>query len=120
MFRRHLLIVVFLGILGVISVNRFPIPDFAQDYGAAWAALHDKNPNTPTAELLTACCPSLQPHDVVMQTAHPPAATLVALPFALLPWQIARWLWFLLALAAIATSWRVLSLPPWVCIATLP
>ncbi|GAC1357418.1 MAG: hypothetical protein NVS4B8_10570 [Herpetosiphon sp.] len=120
MFRRHLLIVALLGILGCLSIVRLPIPDFAQDYGAAWAALHGKNPNAHTAELLMVCCPNLQSHDMVMQTAHPPAATLVALPFAFLPYSAARWLWFLLALALIAASWRVLKLSPYVCLATVP
>jgi hypothetical protein len=107
-------------VFAVLPAQRIPVPDFPQDYAAAWAILNGYHANDKTAILMSACCPDVPFKDAVMQTAHPPTATVVTLPFALLPWELARWLWLVVGWLSIAASWRMLHLPLLVCLATLP
>jgi len=88
-----------------------PFTDLVQDYAAAWAVLHQRDPNGPTGPLMAACCPEwVELHGIVWQTAHPPAATLVTLAVAWLPWQRAKWMWLALSAVVLVVGWWVLGL----------
>jgi alpha-1,2-mannosyltransferase len=93
-------------------------PDYAQDYAAALGWWRGSDPNGRTAGLLAACCADIAPYYGGMQTAHPPFATLLALPFGVLPWPAARVIWLVLAWAAIACAWQLRRVSPWLCAAT--
>jgi hypothetical protein len=94
------------------------LPDFAQDYAAACGWWRGEDPNGSTAALLSDCCGDIAPFYGEMQTAHPPFATLLALPLALLPWPAARVVWLMLSAAAIAGAWQALRASPALCAAT--
>lgn len=96
------------------------LADYAQDYAAARAWWRGLDPNGRTAALLAECCPAIAPRYGGMQTAHPPLATLLALPFAALPWPVARMVWLLAAWAAILAAWQLLRADPLTCLATAP
>jgi hypothetical protein len=53
-----------------------------------------------------------------MQTAHPPFATLLALPLAWLPWPAARLGWLLVSGAAIVAAWQLGRVGVAACVAT--
>jgi hypothetical protein len=92
--------------------------DYAQDYAAASGWWRGLDPNGRTADLLQDCCASMAPLYGGMQTAHPPFATLLALPLAPLGWPAARLAWLLISWAAIVGGWQLLRAGPWVCAAT--
>jgi hypothetical protein len=94
------------------------LSDFAQDYAAARGWWQGQSTNAPTAQLLAECCGAIAPFYGGMQTAHPPFATLLALPIALLPWPAARAIWLLLSAAAIAGAWQIRRVPLALCAAT--
>src|SRR5690348_9923424 len=60
--------------------------DYAQDYAAASGWWRGRDTNERTADLLQECCSDIAPLYGGMQTAHPPFATLLALPLAWLGW----------------------------------
>lgn len=105
-------------VVALLWLPRFPVPDIAQDYAAARGWLAGRDPNGPTAELLADCCPDLARNYPAMQTAHPPLATLLALPLAGLPWETARALWLLLSGAAVVAAWHIARVSPLVCAVT--
>ncbi len=92
--------------------------DYAQDYAAASGWLRGRDTNDRTADLLAECCADIAPLYGGMQTAHPPFATLLAMPLAWLPWPTARLLWLLLSWGAVVAAWQLLEAGPWVCAAT--
>jgi hypothetical protein len=92
--------------------------DFAQDYAAARGWWHGHDTNERTADLLSECCPEIAPLYGGMQTAHPPFATLLALPLGWMPWSLARILWLLISWLALAAAWQILRASPWLCAAT--
>jgi len=94
------------------------LSDYGQDYAAARGWWHGQDTNSRTADLLAECCAEMAPSYGGMQTAHPPFATLLALPLAWLPWPVARVIWLLLAWAAILGAWLLLRVSPWLCAAT--
>src|SRR5262249_46107175 len=100
--------------------SRFDLPDFPQDYAAAWGWWHGLDPNGQTGALLARCCPDLASRYPPMQTGHPPLATVLALPLALPPFPVARSLWLLLSWAAVVAAWRIGSVRPSVCAVTAP
>jgi hypothetical protein len=93
--------------------------DFAQEYAAAWAWWNGLNPNASTRSIFTACCPehlaAIGIRDlptVPVQTAHPPFATLLALPLGTLPFPVARVVWLILGIAAVAVGWYIGNVQP--------
>ncbi len=115
----HLRFLVAAGALAV-ALTLFPQfkPDFVQDYAAARGWIDGRDPNDPTDELLAECCAALASDYPDMQTAHPPLATLLAIPFALLDWQAARLAWLLVSWAAIVAAWHSARVRPADCAAT--
>jgi alpha-1,2-mannosyltransferase len=91
-----------------------------QDYAAAWAWWHGGDPNGKTAEILASCCPEVQASPSILQTAHPPFATLLTLPFALLSWQAAQWFWLLVSWGLVMWSWHQAEVPALACAVTAP
>ena len=94
------------------------LSDYGQDYAAARGWWHGQDINARTADLLAECCAEIAPSYGGMQTAHPPLATLLALPLSWLPWPVARVIWLLLSWAAITAAWLLLRVSPWLCAAT--
>lgn len=94
------------------------LSDYAQDYAAARAWWAGYDTNSRTADMLAECCADIAPRYGRMQTAHPPLATLLALPFAALPWPAARIAWLIVAWAAIVASWQLLHTATADCAAT--
>jgi hypothetical protein len=94
------------------------LSDYGQDYAAARGWWHGQDTNARTADLLAECCADIAPSYGGMQTAHPPFATLLALPLGWLPWPIARTIWLLISWAAITGAWLLLRVSPWLCAAT--
>jgi hypothetical protein len=94
------------------------LSDYGQDYAAARGWWHGQDTNARTADLLAECCADIAPSYGGMQTAHPPFATLLALPLGWLPWPIARLIWLLFSWAAITGAWLLLRVSPWLCAAT--
>jgi len=78
--------------------------DFAQDYAAAWAWWHGIDPSAPTFLIYQACCPEDNVSGAY-QTAHPPFATFLVLPFGLLPFKVARAIWLMIGCLAIPLAW---------------
>ncbi|NNJ09285.1 DUF2029 domain-containing protein [Chloroflexales bacterium ZM16-3] len=105
--------------LSVWAILITPESDFVQDYAAAKGWMLGLDPNGPTDDLLAACCSDAPPNQIP-QTAHPPLATLLALPFALLPWTAARWAWMLVSWLLITLTWEWLQLPPLACLLSIP
>jgi hypothetical protein len=104
-------------VTALLLLPRFQ-PDYAQDYAAARGWWHGQNANARTADLLAECCREIAPYYGGMQTAHPPFATLLALPLAWLPWPVARTAWLLISWLAISAAWQLLRASPWLCAAT--
>jgi alpha-1,2-mannosyltransferase len=92
--------------------------DYAQDYAAASGWWRGRDTNERTADLLAECCADIAPLYGGMHTAHPPFATLLALPLAWLNWPVARITWLLLSWAAIVGAWQLARVSPWACAAT--
>ena len=107
--------------LALTQIARNRTPDFAQDYAAAWAYWHGHPVHAPTGELLRRCWPDhgFSRLDGVQQP-HPPFATLLALPLALLPFPTARLVWCCLSGAAIAAGWQSARASRSVCLASVP
>jgi hypothetical protein len=120
--RRVLLIVATSLLMLVVSLAvsaQEPSTDFVQEYTAAWAWWNGLNPNDSTRSIFTTCCPehlaAIGIRDlptVPAQTAHPPFATLLALPLGTLPFPTARIVWLVLSVAAIAIGWYVGNVEP--------
>jgi hypothetical protein len=106
----------------ILAAALWQLPSFLSDYGQDYAAArgwwHGQDTNARTADLLAECCADIAPSYGGMQTAHPPFATLLALPLGWLPWPVARMIWLLLAWAAITIAWLLLRVSPWLCAAT--
>jgi alpha-1,2-mannosyltransferase len=100
--------------------------DFGQDYAAARGWWMGQDTNGSTVELLRICAPDLAQAYAktkfggVMQTPHPPIATMLALPFAAVPWPMARALWLLTSWTAVAVAWSYGKANLWTCLATIP
>jgi alpha-1,2-mannosyltransferase len=94
------------------------LSDYGQDYAAARGWWHGQDTNARTADLLAECCAEIAPAYGGMQTAHPPFATLLALPLGWLPWPVARLIWLLLSWVAITIAWLLLRVSAWLCAAT--
>lgn len=92
--------------------------DYAQDYAAASGWWRGRDTNERTADLLQECCSDIAPLYGGMQTAHPPFATLLALPLAWLGWPTARIAWLALSWGAIVAAWQLLRATPMLCLAT--
>lgn len=113
-------IAVLLVILAAWTVFVTPESDFIQNYVAARAWMLGLDPNGSTLELRSICClDSPIPHTSIPQTAHPPFATLFVMPWALLPWEPARWLWMLFGCIMMIWAWYRLATPPLARILTL-
>src|SRR5215208_3822913 len=108
------------SLLLIIALWQLPsfLSDYGQDYAAARGWWHGQDTNTRTADLLAECCAEIAPSYGGMQTAHPPFATLLALPLGWLPWPTARLIWLLLSWATITVAWLLLCVSPWLCAAT--
>lgn len=115
--RLRLIIAALTLIAALLLLPQF-LSDYAQDYAAARAWLHGADSNGRTADLLAECCAAMAPLYGGMQTAHPPFATLLALPLAWLPWPVARLAWLVLSWAAIVGAWQIGRVAPAVCAAT--
>lgn len=92
-------------------------PDLRQDYTAAcawWVARYANNPF-----IIDACSSHLSPTSLV-ETAHPPAATLVSLPLVLLGWPQAYHAWIVLGVLCVGLIWVCFRIPFPVCLATAP
>jgi len=105
--------------LALLAIRRIGLSDLTQDYAAAWAWWHGRDPNGYVPDLLTACCPTLTPQPYIPHTAHPPVATLVTLPFALLPWPLTQVLWIVLGWTAIVLGWHTGRISLAMCLATI-
>lgn len=115
---RRLLWISLLLIIGtVFTISREGGYDFAQDYAAAWAWWHAMNPSAPTATIYAACCPQYY-ITAAYQTAHPPFATLLVLPFGLLPFTLVRSLWMILSTVMIIAAWEIAKVPDQLRLAT--
>src|SRR5690242_14952501 len=108
------------AVILAVALQQLPyfLSDYGQDYAAARGWWHGQDTNARTADLLAECCAEIAPSYGGMQTAHPPFATLLALPLGWLPWPVARMIWLLLSWAAITAAWLVLRVSPWLCAAT--
>src|SRR5690349_4339313 len=96
--RNRLIIAIPLLLCALYIVLQIQRSDFSQDYAAARAWWLGLNPSDRTVDLLRACCPEVRStFPSIIQTAHPPLATTIMLPFALLPWASARILWLLMS-----------------------
>jgi hypothetical protein len=96
-----------------------PSTDFAQEYAAAWAWWNGLNPNASTRSIFATCCPEhliaigiRELPTVPVQTAHPPFATLLALPLGTLSFPAARVVWLVLSVAAVAVGWYIGGVQP--------
>ena len=116
-YGRLIVSVLLLG-FALYSIQFISEADFMQDYAAArgwWLGL---DPNANTTDLLRACCPGVRQGPGILQTAHPPFATLLALPFSFLPWTFARHVWLVIGWAAIVWSWHVHRIHWFTCFVT--
>lgn len=92
-------------------------PDLHQDYNAACAWWS----NTFVGGLAAlAACPENLTRAQITETAHPPAATLVLLPLALLGWPQAYAVWIVLGALCVGLTWIRYNIPSSVCLATAP
>jgi len=96
------------GVLFTIHwVNRLGTPaiyadDLAQDYLLSRALLERQDPYALTGpELAARYLPASEPYVIRHVSLHPPAAALVCLPLALLPYRSARGVWLGLEVAAL-------------------
>ena len=116
-FWYRILISIAILIAALLLLPQFQ-PDYAQDYAAASGWWRGRDSNERTADLLAECCADIAPLYGGMQTAHPPFATLLAIPLAWLSWPVARLLWLVLSWVAIAGAWQLGRVDPWACAAT--
>jgi hypothetical protein len=117
--RTRLLIGALMLVAALVLLPQF-LPDYAQDYAAARAWWQGRDTNTRTAVILAECCAEIAPLYGGMQTAHPPFATLLALPFAWLPWPYPRWIWLAISWASIVGAWQLGKVSTATCAATAP
>lgn len=115
--RLRLLVGAIVLVATLLLLPRF-LSDFAQDYAAARAWWRGLSPNSQTAAILSECCADIAPLYGGMQTAHPPFATLLALPLGWLPWPAARLIWLALSWAALVGAWQIGRVSAWACAAT--
>lgn len=115
--RLRLIVGAIVLVAALLLLPRF-LSDFAQDYAAARAWWRGLSPNSRTAAILGECCAEIAPLYGGMHTAHPPLATLLALPLGWLPWPAARLIWLALAWAALVGAWQIGQVSPWACAAT--
>lgn len=101
----------------LIVISRESGADFAQDYAAAWAWWRGMEPDTPTFLIFEACCPQDNVTGAY-QTAHPPFATLLTLPFGLLPFKAARAIWLVIGCLAVVLAWRYAQVDRALAVAT--
>lgn len=93
-------------IMAAYFVETGPVSDFVQDYAAACGWWHGLDPNGRTAHLIAECgaqIPTIK-SSFFPQTAHPPLTTLIVLPFRLLPWPLAQWVWLIVSWAAMCCA----------------
>lgn len=114
----RIIVGVLLLVCALYSIQIIAEADFMQDYAAARGWWQGLDPNAHTADLLKACCPGVHSNAGILQTAHPPFATLLSLPFSFLPWTLARHVWLLIGWVAIVWSWHVHRVHWFVCFAT--
>jgi hypothetical protein len=96
----------------------FARPDLLQDYLAACAWWTTTIVDGPAASLER--CPGNLGRETIMQTAHPPAATLLALPLALLGWPQAYYSWIVVGSLAVGFGWIRYRIPVLACLAVTP
>lgn len=108
----------------VVAITQLQIshtPDYLQDYAAAVAFWQGESVHSPTAEIADRF--GIQ-HDFPIlngvRQPHPPAATLLTLPFALLSFEASRLAWCLFCVASILAAWQWRRLDPWACAASAP
>lgn len=111
--------VLLLSAVGLIASGRTPESDFLQNYVSACGWWHGYDPNAPIQAMRDVCFPNTEIYFSFERSAHPPLATLVTVPFALLSWDIARYLWLLVGWACIVWGWYRSRATIWVCLATL-
>lgn len=102
-----------------IGTNR--TPDFLQDYAAGWAWLHGLPMDTPTLVLAERFWPVHGFTSVQwLRQPHPPFATLLAIPFAFLSFESARWIWAGICVTALLGAWYVGRVKPLNALSTAP
>lgn len=101
-----------------LALAPFARPDLLQDYLAACAWWTTTITEGPAASL--ARCPDGLGRDTIVQTAHPPAATLIALPLALLGWPHAYYAWIVVGTLAVGFGWLRYRIPVLACLAVAP
>lgn len=112
---------VVMGALAVQQIFGNHTPDFAVDYAAAWAYWNGRPVHAPTAELLAECWPQHEFHELTgARQSHPPFATLLALPLALLTFEHARIVWCVISVLAIVAAWQLVHARVATCLATAP
>jgi hypothetical protein len=92
-------------------------PDLRQDYNNACAWWREL-PSGAFDSL--SACPADMTAERAGPTAHPPSATLVILPLAILPWPLAYHVWIVLGCIAVTATWLGYRVPLAACAATLP
>lgn len=117
--RPRLLVGALMLVAAILLLPQF-LPDYAQDYAAARAWWEGRDPNIRTADILAECCADIAPAYGGMHTAHPPFATLLAVPLAWLPWPVPRWIWLAISWLAIVAAWELGDVSLATCAATAP
>jgi hypothetical protein len=117
--RPRLLVGALMLLAAILLLPQF-LPDYAQDYAAARAWWQGRDPNIRTADILSECCAEIAPAYGGMHTAHPPFATLLAVPFGWLPWPAPRWIWLVISWLAIVAAWELGDVSLATCAATAP
>lgn len=117
-FQLRLLIGILVLAGSLYCVSFYPGADAMQDYAAAWGHWHGYSSNGSTPKLMELCCPGFYPPDRIPQTAHPPTATVMFLPLALLPWRQAQMVWLLLSWLIFIWGWQAMKIPPLTCLLT--
>lgn len=117
-FQLRMLVSLFVFGTVLYCFSFYPTADAMQDYAAAWGHWHGYSSNGSTPKLMELCCPGFYPPERIPQTAHPPLATMLFLPLALLSWKQAQMIWFLVSWLLIVWSWQALKVPPRSCLLT--
>ncbi|KAB8142702.1 DUF2029 domain-containing protein [Chloroflexia bacterium SDU3-3] len=117
-FQLRLLIGILVLAGALYCTSFFPYTDAMQDYAAAWGHWHGYSSNDSTPKLMALCCSDFYPPDRIPQTAHPPLATVLFLPLALLSWKQAQLVWLLLSWLIMIWGWQALKIPPLSCLLT--
>ncbi len=105
--------------VGLIASGRAAGSDFLQDYVPACSWHLGENPNTPIHDMKDACFPEAVLFVSFDRSAHPPLATLLALPFALFSWETARYLWAIVGCACVTWGWYVTRASFFLCLSTM-